>query len=78
MGIVYSKTKTIYLEVAAQEDKGASVIISNVKQVLKTCGWRKLEVSFDMTNKGAIDLNEFKIMLVTYRNFIYTCRIRSL
>ena len=26
MGIVYSKTKTIYLEVAAQEDKGASVI----------------------------------------------------
>lgn len=64
MGIVYSKTKTIYLEVAAQEDKGASVIISNVKQVPeKPVAGGKLEVSFDMTNKGAIDLNEFKIML---------------
>lgn len=63
-GATYTKSKTLYLDVSAEEDKGANIIISNVLQSPKqpVAGGR-LEVSFDMENKSAIDLNELKVSL---------------
>ncbi len=63
-GIVYTKEKTIYIEVAAEENKGVNIIVSNVKQSPeRPAAGGKLEVSFDIENKSAVDLNEFKLEL---------------
>lgn len=66
-GVEYKSTVTIYPDIEAEgisEDGTPVVIISNVKQVPeKPVAGGKLEVSFDVQNKSAIDLNEFKIKL---------------
>ncbi|NLJ96015.1 MAG: hypothetical protein GX321_02580 [Clostridiales bacterium] len=66
-GVEYSTPITIYPEIQAEgitEDGSPIVIISNVKQSpKKPVAGGKLEVSFDMENKSAIDLNDLKIGL---------------
>ena len=67
-GIEYKSTVTIYLDIEAEgltEDGTPIVIVSNVLQSPKQpkAGGR-LEVSFDLQNKSAVDLNEFKLKLI--------------
>lgn len=75
-GVEYATSITIYPEIQAEgitEDGNPIVIISNVKQSPGTpVAGGKLEVSFDMENKSAIDLNDLKIGLANLAgsNFI--------
>ena len=66
-GVEYATSITIYPEIQAEgitEDGNPIVIISNVKQSPeKPTAGEKLEVSFDMENKSAMDLNDLKIEL---------------
>lgn len=66
-GVEYATSITIYPEIQAEgitEDGNPIVIISNVKQSPeKPTAGEKLEVSFDMENKSAMDLNDLKIGL---------------
>ena len=66
-GIEYKSTVTLYINVEAEgvtDDGKPIVLISNVLQSPKQpMAGERLEVSFDLLNKSAIDLNDFKLSL---------------
>lgn len=62
-GITFTKTKTLYLDVA-DDNTSTNIIIGNVKQSpLKPVAGERLEISFDMQNKGSADLADLKIKI---------------
>lgn len=67
-GVEYISTATIYLQIEAEgitEEGKPIVLISNVLQSpAKPVAGERLEVSFDMVNKSAVNLNELKISLM--------------
>lgn len=66
-GVEYNSSVTIYLNIEAEgvtEDGTPIVLISNVLQSpQKPVAGERLEISFDMVNKSAVDLDELKISL---------------
>lgn len=66
-GSEYQSVITIYPQIEAEgvtEDGKPVVLISNVKQSPESPeSGKKLTVSFDITNKSSIDLNNFKIFI---------------
>lgn len=66
-GVERKSSVTIYPQIVAEgvsEDGRPIILISNVLQSPKQpVAGGKLEISFDMVNKSAIDLNEFKLSL---------------
>lgn len=66
-GVEYQSAVTVYPSIDAEgitQDGSPVIIISNVKQTPdKPEAGKKLTVSFDIENKSAMDLNEFKIGL---------------
>lgn len=62
LGITYTETKTIYLNVAVEGPEKASIVIGNVKQYpAQPSAGENLEISFDFENKGTADITELKV-----------------
>lgn len=71
-GTTIAKTKSLYIEVVQEkekdkepeEEKRSSLIVSGVKQSPEQpVAGGEMEISFDLKNKGTLDINELKISL---------------
>lgn len=62
-GVPYSLIKTVYVDVTGEGTTiNSNIIISNVKQTpAQPIAGENIEVSFDITNKSAVDITELKI-----------------
>ncbi len=65
MGVPYTRTKTLYIEVTSPEEaKEPIIIVSNVSQTpSQPIAGGDLKVSFDVQNKGPADITGLKISL---------------
>lgn len=64
LGVPYTKTKTLYIDVVSPETAKENIVISNVKQSSSSpVAGERLDVSFNFENKGSIDITELKISL---------------